>query len=101
MTAVTWTYVATVESETRPGVRYEIKRAPCGALGCSCPAYRFVKGRKSCKHIAALLGVEAMETTTDRSPDVPARPAAAKVTTHQGETFLVTRRAIVLGGTLM
>lgn len=36
-----WTKIATVESENRPGVRYDVKRNEAGQLGCDCPAFRF------------------------------------------------------------
>ncbi len=49
-----WVLLGTVESETTPGVFYDIKRREAdGHLGCGCTSYRFAKGIKTCKHLEA------------------------------------------------
>lgn len=52
---VTGSTVGKVQSATRPGKSYEIKKVP-GGLGCTCPDWRFVssvKPKHECKHIRA------------------------------------------------
>lgn len=78
-----WSFVASIESHSRIGKRYEIKRRESdGLLGCSCVAYRFAKGEKTCKHLQAFSG-----TTRARAELTVRREVVA------GETFTV-RRAI-------
>ena len=86
-----WEHAAYVESESEPGHQHEVKRhITKGRLGCSCHAYRFMRGSdKTCKHLRALLGLAAAATHID--PRVVAAPVRV---TSGGEMFTVTRRAI-------
>jgi hypothetical protein len=85
-----WEHVAYVWSDSQPGKEYEVKRhRTTGALGCSCPAYRFVKGEKTCKHIEAYARVNF---TRDSTPLKCPRPSVSV----GGETFTI-RRAITFG----
>ena len=74
---MTWETIASVESDSRPGVTYSIKQAPNGRIGCTCPAYRFKKGEKTCKHIRVWNGdVDVTET-----PQSQAEPGTLIVAT--------------------
>lgn len=88
-----WTHVAYVQSDSEPGTEYELKRNPfTQLLGCSCPAYRFMRGpSKTCKHIAAYGGVSAQRKTWLETERVP-------VTATEGRETFSFRRAMVLGG---
>jgi len=44
------TVIVEVTSSTRPGVVYQITRAPEGGLACTCKGYTF---RRDCKHVRA------------------------------------------------
>jgi hypothetical protein len=52
-------HFATVESESRPGVTYEVKQdTVTGWLSCSCPAWRFKHeptNERMCKHTRPLM----------------------------------------------
>ena len=50
----TFDVVAEIDSDSAPGVLHLIKRrVSTGALSCDCMAYRFKRGEKTCKHVAA------------------------------------------------
>jgi hypothetical protein len=89
-----WTYVCDVASETEQNTKYAIDRHADGYLRCACMAFRFQRvplPQKSCKHLRALLGLSAA------LPHVrPAEVQAPVRVTQEGETFVVTRRAISL-----
>lgn len=90
---MSWTYIATVASESDPSGSYDIKRATDGRLGCDCTAYRFARREaKTCKHIRALLGLSA--SVQDMASPRSSRPSAQARVTQSGETFTITRRAI-------
>ena len=59
MSATRFVHFATVESESRPGVTYEVKQdTQTGLLSCSCPSWRFKHeptNERVCKHIRPLL----------------------------------------------
>jgi predicted nucleic acid-binding Zn finger protein len=44
------TVLKTVDSLSRPGQTYQIRIGGDGAMYCTCPAWRFGKG-KDCKHL--------------------------------------------------
>jgi len=85
---ISWTVVGSVESDSEPGVRHEIKRnANTGRLGCSCKKYRFSKGNKTCHHVDAFMA--AGDVT-------PATAVSASGETRVGDFTI--RRAISFGG---
>lgn len=96
-----WIPIGWVESESEPGVSYQIKRRPgSDALGCSCKAYQFKRCEKTCKHLQAYAGAAApaLGVTVVTRLRQPA-PEAATVTVS-GETFRV-RRAISFSNDLL
>lgn len=111
--ATSWEHVAWVESVSEPGKRYEIRQDVSGLRGCSCLAYRFKRGEKTCKHLAALGVSEAHDEFGGgrdglipidgplkpmlRVKRLPVLPTRASV---GDETFTVTRRSISFGGKL-
>ena len=101
---MTWEHVTYVASDSDPCAEYEIKRRTSdGQVGCSCMAYRFSKGVKSCKHMQAFLCsvVNANRPTpasvVRRSLTVPA--TLGRIESSNGETFTF-RRAISFDGNL-
>lgn len=91
-----WLQVGTIESESEPGLVYQIKKAGTGRLGCSCPKYQWAKkGDKTCKHLKAYLAGTQIGQSV-------ALPVGAKViddsvrVSSGGETFVI-RRAIAFG----
>jgi hypothetical protein len=51
-----WVQRITVSSASDPDKTYVVARKSDGAMGCSCPAWKFQRGtRGDCKHILALL----------------------------------------------
>lgn len=62
---MSWIHVAYVASESEPGLEHEIKRAADGRLGCSCGAYRFMRGaEKICKHLRAFTAAGVADTVS-------------------------------------
>jgi hypothetical protein len=46
--------VGEIDSDSQPGILHLIKRLRSnGALSCDCMAWRFCRGEKTCKHVAA------------------------------------------------
>ncbi len=98
MGVMPWTHVATIESDTAPGVEYEIKRAGTGRLACSCQSYRWARGTKTCKHLDAyrLAGsapIVTMPTTTQWNRSTASwtsRPASI-ARAVSAETFTIQR----------
>ena len=43
----------TVESRSTPGVSYEVRLGKDGVVYCTCPAWKFSRGAKTCKHLRA------------------------------------------------
>lgn len=82
-----WIVVGSVESDSEPGVRHEIKRnVNTGRLGCSCKKYQFAKGDKTCHHVDAF-GAAGNVT--------PATAVSASGETRVGDFTI--RRAISFG----
>lgn len=89
---MTWTYVTDVESDSRPGTFYAIKKRDDGTFGCACMAWRFNKATpRTCKHLDAFrmahVGFDRHSTTLAST-----RPTISV----GGETFRF-RRAISFG----
>jgi hypothetical protein len=84
--------VAWVNSESDPGVEYEIATLPDGQTKCACLGWTFSKKQpKTCKHIEALGLAKVPARTAERYAGIPVSVKSAK-----GETFNV-RRAIAFG----
>ncbi len=58
--AKSYTFVAEVESRSRPGKTWTVKRDDSlGLLTCSCPSWIFNhRGNRTCKHTDAVLGMD-------------------------------------------
>lgn len=92
MAGTGWTELATVASDSEPGVVHVIKQHADGRVGCSCLAFRFArKDAKTCKHIRALHNVKVLGAfRTDGGPSVVVAAGIGAIPT---ERFTV-RRAI-------
>ena len=87
-----WEYLTSVESDSKPGRFYDIKRRLSDdVLGCACVSYRFCKGEKTCKHLDAYrLGERVVAAVVNRG-----EVGRLVSQTVGGETFTF-RRAISL-----
>lgn len=83
------------ESKSKPGRFYEVQRAADGSLYCSCPKWRFQKGKlpqdRICKHIemvtaqqhaacVAAAPIEVLQPASVAGPKVPPDPATVVLT---------------------
>lgn len=48
--------LAVVSSKSRPGVEYKLVVGRDNQLYCSCPAWKYSRGTKNCKHLDQFLG---------------------------------------------
>lgn len=66
---MTWTYVTDVESDSKPGTYYALKRRDDGVIGCACVAWRFNKQTpRTCKHIDAWRAAQSTVSFTYAPP---------------------------------
>ena len=42
-----------IESRSTPGLTYEMRLGRDGVVYCTCPAWKFSRGFKTCKHLRA------------------------------------------------
>lgn len=78
------------ESKSKPGKFYEVQRAADGSLYCSCPKWRFQKGKlpqdRTCKHIEEVLAKQFAASVVlgpnpaSAGPKVPPDPATVVLT---------------------
>ena len=102
-----WTYVTSVESDTKPGKEYVIERRGDGAMRCACERFRFTRGeigstQKTCKHLLALNGMAAPVLASfkaSQSVKETVRVAIESGGRSHMETFTF-RRAISFDGSL-
>lgn len=85
-----WGLLGTAESNTRPGIEYEIRRAPDGTLGCACMGWAM---RKHCTHLDAWVAGSRAEASTKQAPGPTFNVRTVRT---GGETFTI-RRAISFG----
>jgi len=83
------------ESKSKPGRFYEVQRAADGSLYCSCPKWKFQKGKlpqdRTCSHIEAVMAqqyaasvaaapIEVIQPAQVVGPKVPPDPATVVLT---------------------